>query len=98
MGPGDLRLEFGPRSRSGPAWGGLPPPPVLTGPPDFVLILVAGIAACSLARSLGKARAGFRQLGIQGRPQGRGKEHQGRGEGHSLGLGRSSDALHWVTC
>lgn len=42
---------------------GLLPPPMLTGPPDFGLILVAGITVCSLAGSLGRAGEGLRWFG-----------------------------------
>ena len=45
---------------------GLLPPPMLTGPPDFGLILVAGITVCSLAGSLGRAGEGLRWVGPDG--------------------------------
>ena len=36
---------------------------MLTGPPDFGLILAAGITVCSLAGSLGRAGEGLRWFG-----------------------------------
>lgn len=42
---------------------------MLTGPPDFGLILAAGITACSLAGSLGRAREELRRFwGPRGYP------------------------------
>lgn len=80
-------------------WGaGLVPPPALTGPPDFGLILTAAITACSLAGSLGRAGRGSGTFRVQGLPEGGGREHQGGGRRqHCLELAGSSEALCWVT-
>lgn len=55
---------------------------MLTGPPDFGLILAAGITVCSLARSLGRAGEGSGGLGVPEAPLE--WEHQGQGEGPGL--------------